>query len=781
MLIFNIFEEFGSLVSSRFKNAIIKKANGGSENVIYWANPILEFDLSKSIFYQDLGDYLYDFVSQTKGATETFLYRDPTDHDASAIAYDTSLGIITQGVLFPLPDGVNKDFYLFKLYQLGNNQSYRAIAHPVLQDLEIFIDGISAPFTITGNKIIFNTAPPLNSLLTCNCSFYVPVRFQNNENIGLVTQVYDAEQDETVYQLPNLKLVEVKEDCPISPNNNIDIEELINYLFAIDFSYDSLLSPIYTTITKSLDSGFEKQTSQSLLSLAKIRLGGQKLVLHEIQYLIGLWRICYGNALSFSVPEYTGYSDNERLISRFLSTQLSIKVEYEDDNDDALFSVDGLELTQTGWYFDVPIPLVNTGMGLGWTGTGTIVNYSDSRWSNNNFVSQWVSTDAYNNNLILNPQQDYWIWDLNYTFDSPRAFVLPYRWQADDKIISVSVNGVGNEYLTVSGNPLGEWQYHHLVVPKGTVSINFKVGNYIKGYSQGSLGSNPTGCRVEWLNSTNYKHHLNSSLFYCHAWKIQRTDGVILGATDHDRAFELNNVIYFPQFSFSASALKSENKLDTNNSELSSIIDLEAITEQDLLLGKYDKAGIEIFIYDWLNHIKIATLFTGTLGELKIERGVAEAISFSFESQSLHLKLSQKSTSLTTKTCRHTFGEQGHGKCNKDLTSLTDNYTISSVISSHSISVFGSSRPSGFYNQGKLTFASGLLSTATFDVLDWDGTTFTFWQPMPFMPSVNDAVIAVAGCERTLVACDGYDNVENFGGQPYVPGIDRLVEGSTDD
>lgn len=51
--------------------------------------------------------------------------------------------------------------------------------------------------------------------------------------------------------------------------------------------------------------------------------------------------------------------------------------------------------------------------------------------------------------------------------------------------------------------------------------------------------------------------------------------------------------------------------------------------------------------------------------------------------------------------------------------------------------------------------------------------TVTLFQPMPFDIAIGDAVTIAAGCDKTLAVCrDSFDNIDNFRGEPHVPGND---------
>lgn len=263
----------------------------------------------------------------------------------------------------------------------------------------------------------------------------------------------------------------------------------------------------------------------------------------------------------------------------------------------------------------------------------------------------------------------------------------------------------------------------------------------------------------------------------CRCWKITRTDGVIIGATDHDTRIVIDGVTYLAKTAFSPTAYKKDNEATVDNGEIDSVIDSEAITEYDLISGKYDKAAIETFTIDWFDNSNKIVLFFGYLGGMKINSDRFGGRSFTLEVRSLTQKLQQKVTFVTTRLCRHQFGSTGFNACNRDLSDVTDTTSVIALGNNSNFNI-STSRAVGFFDQGKVTFTSGLNAGVTRDVASFDGLTIFLWQPFPSEPAIGDTLIAVAGCAKTLDACVAYNNVLNFGGQPYVPGVDKILKGA---
>lgn len=55
--------------------------------------------------------------------------------------------------------------------------------------------------------------------------------------------------------------------------------------------------------------------------------------------------------------------------------------------------------------------------------------------------------------------------------------------------------------------------------------------------------------------------------------------------------------------------------------------------------------------------------------------------------------------------------------------------------------------------------------------------TVILTEPMPFTVAIGDPLTITAGCAKTVAACrDLFDNIENYRGEPYIPGNDLLFK-----
>jgi hypothetical protein len=84
---------------------------------------------------------------------------------------------------------------------------------------------------------------------------------------------------------------------------------------------------------------------------------------------------------------------------------------------------------------------------------------------------------------------------------------------------------------------------------------------------------------------------------------------------------------------------------------------------------------------------------------------------------------------------------------------------------------------SGFFDFGKITMTSGLANGYTTDVLSYVPGQWRLQLPFPYAVAPGDTYTMVAGCDKSLSTChDRYANVRNMRAEPYLSGIDKIVQ-----
>lgn len=84
---------------------------------------------------------------------------------------------------------------------------------------------------------------------------------------------------------------------------------------------------------------------------------------------------------------------------------------------------------------------------------------------------------------------------------------------------------------------------------------------------------------------------------------------------------------------------------------------------------------------------------------------------------------------------------------------------------------------SGFFDFGVLTMNEGENEGLSREIKSFVPGQFTLQLPFPYPVLVGEEYTAVAGCDKSLPTCrDRFDNVVNFRGFPYLPGMDKIVQ-----
>ncbi|PIR39600.1 MAG: hypothetical protein COV35_03595 [Alphaproteobacteria bacterium CG11_big_fil_rev_8_21_14_0_20_39_49] len=271
--------------------------------------------------------------------------------------------------------------------------------------------------------------------------------------------------------------------------------------------------------------------------------------------------------------------------------------------------------------------------------------------------------------------------------------------------------------------------------------------------------------------SSNLASHLASevtTLATC--WKLSRRDGTIMGFTDHNENIIYNSVTYLASSGFTPSAVANNSELAVDNMDIEGVIDSLAIKEEDIKAGLYDYAQIEVFMinYNDLTQGGI-NLRTGWLGEMKFSKN-----RFTIEVRGLMQSLTQGIGELYSPSCR---AELGDLRCGVNLNGYTVTGSVTSVTNNRIFSDSTRNEDDAYFDFGKITFTSGLNNGLSMEVKRFRDKIITLVLPLPYVLAVSDAYSLIAGCDKNLNTCiSKFSNAVNFRGEPYVPGIDKMLE-----
>ena len=243
----------------------------------------------------------------------------------------------------------------------------------------------------------------------------------------------------------------------------------------------------------------------------------------------------------------------------------------------------------------------------------------------------------------------------------------------------------------------------------------------------------------------------------------------------------IGGVTYQAETGLANSANQSHSDLSVDNLEVTAFLDSASITEADILAGKYDGATVVLSVLDWTNQSGGAVIVrTGTVGVVKMRNGL-----FTAEIRGLAHKLTAQVGATYGPICRATFGSGLNGidmnsqyLCKYDVTKVRQPGSVATVVDLRTIRpAAGLTGGSGWFNDGFLTFTTGTLAGAPFEVETWDGTTLALFLAMPKSPAAGDHFTIEAGCDKTAATCQNkFSNIVNFRGEPFIPGMDQLLD-----
>ena len=258
-------------------------------------------------------------------------------------------------------------------------------------------------------------------------------------------------------------------------------------------------------------------------------------------------------------------------------------------------------------------------------------------------------------------------------------------------------------------------------------------------------------------------------------WRIERSDGVVFGFTDHDQVLEFGGITFEPESGFAASEIRSGTDLAVDAQDAEGVLSSDTITETDILDGRWDNAAVEVWRVNWQDVEERVLMRRGAIGQVRRGR-----LAFVAEVRSLAHVLNQ----TVGRTFQHACdAELGDARCGVDLDdpAFRASGTVRAVSGDRS---FAASGLGGFaadrFTLGRLTWTSGpnagrIAEVASHEVVVGARRLTLLEAPVRPIAVGHDFVVR-AGCDKRIETCRGrFANVANFRGFPHIPGQDTVV------
>lgn len=252
--------------------------------------------------------------------------------------------------------------------------------------------------------------------------------------------------------------------------------------------------------------------------------------------------------------------------------------------------------------------------------------------------------------------------------------------------------------------------------------------------------------------------------------KITRRDGVVIGICELDRDVVHEGVTYISGAGYTPTVLTSSADLAVNNADVEGILSLAGVARDDIAAGLYDKARIELMLYDYEDGSVVKILAVGHWGDATLREGT-----FVAEFRSLAQGLQQTIGRTYTPTCTAELGDE---RCKVDLGPLTEAGLIGGVTDARTLIDPARTEADGFWRGGLIEFLDGPAEGFRMEVKDSTAAgVLVLFQAVAVPPQVGDAYSLQPGCDKLFATCQTrYDNVINFRGYPHIPGSDQVLK-----
>lgn len=260
----------------------------------------------------------------------------------------------------------------------------------------------------------------------------------------------------------------------------------------------------------------------------------------------------------------------------------------------------------------------------------------------------------------------------------------------------------------------------------------------------------------------------------CRCWRIARTDGVVLGFTDHDARIRFDALDYEPADAVESSTLEISEGLSRDSVELAGALRSGALQESDLAAGAYDAAEVTGWLVDWTAPEKRILLLKGALGDV-----TRQGEAFVAEVRGVSDALNQPHGRQLLADCDAVLGD---ARCSLDLSDPAF-HAAGALLSADGLTLSATGLESfdvGWFSRGSLEWTSGPLAGTTARIRthlrSGEHTRLHLWAAPATAPEPGDAFTARAGCDKRFSTCrDKFANLLNFRGFPHMPGEDWLT------
>lgn len=323
--------DYGTVATITTKTSIIESKNGTEQRTPQWYQPLLQFNIGERSEINDQLDQLIAFYQARKGAYQGFRFKDWSDYQFSTI----------------ITLDANKQAQLFKAYSVAGFTVKRSLIKIVPGSILVSVGNspVTTGWTVNFNTGIITFDQVQTEPIQVSGEFDVPVRFATDK-INLRFEAFEACEPESnlkLFSLENLSLTEIR----INPTLALSLDQIpqsLDHQINLGYDYGTIGGNEFATRIERLISGHETRISEWTTNRGSWEVGSRTLLKSELDYLIALFRVCRGKAVSF---KYFNWQSEEEIIVRFGEDAIAFRFDaYEKGTGRVLFNLAGVPLQQ---------------------------------------------------------------------------------------------------------------------------------------------------------------------------------------------------------------------------------------------------------------------------------------------------------------------------------------------------------------------------------------------------------------------------------------------------
>jgi len=249
-------------------------------------------------------------------------------------------------------------------------------------------------------------------------------------------------------------------------------------------------------------------------------------------------------------------------------------------------------------------------------------------------------------------------------------------------------------------------------------------------------------------------------------WRLERTDGAGIALTSHDRPLERGGVVHDPAPGMMPASIKRQLGLEPSSSEVSGALSSAAIAEDDLALGRWDGAAVQLTAEDWADPTaEPIKLLGGEIGSVSINGD-----GFSADLLGAAARLDDAVCPSTSPECRAQFGDK---RCRVDLAGRT---RVVSVASASENELTIEEVVDDRFVLGRARYLTGDNCGVVSTVLSAAGSSIQLRDLPRAAVEAGCRIELREGCDKRFTTCvSRFANAANFRGEPHLPGTDLLT------